>query len=658
MTDPGLGASVLRKPGNINSSIACAMLGDMSAEPASNQMKTQAKKTFKFLAALVSIAVAISAQATTIPLTNPSFESPVAGAWSSGFLPDGWSWDFGSYIQSPSAHDGNQGVIQNGSANAFFRLSQNSTYTVVRTNETITGKVWVRVTNLERGKCNFRIELLIDGTGVMTNTFTVTTGMVTGQEYAWAQISVQYSTVAADIGKSVGVAIGNDGGDNSAGYSPSYCYMDEVSLDTVSVGGPTVVGSATPNPTDLFSNVLFSVTVTPGGNPVITNVVLDASPLGGSSTLQLVSAGGNVYTNTVAATAPISLDTTLQLPATVTDASGLVGQVNIPLVVNRPSVLTWGGGVGNWNDINWQPFGLSGPIAGPNRTAVVTNGQVFVNQPGGIGGAVAIILASGGIMQVDNGHYGAYGNITFAGGTLDTYDNSSYHAYGASILSGATVVSGPSSTLANTGGSWFNLSDPATTITVSNGATLNVSAQLAGAVAANDNFYNPSGLTKAGAGTLILSGTNTYAGTTTVSAGLLSLASTGAVQSNTVLAVSSGAVVNLNYSGNIELSSLVLNGVPQASGTHGATGSGAAHINNTYFTGTGTVSVPGPLLLNYVNLGGGQLQFSWTGSATLQVQTNSLSTGLGTTWSDYSGTSPVTVNVDAANGSVFFRLKQ
>ncbi len=65
--------------------------------------------------------------------------------------------------------------------------------------------------------------------------------------------------------------------------------------------------------------------------------------------------------------------------------------------------------------------------------------------------------------------------------------------------------------------------------------------------------------------------------------------------------------------------------------------------------------------LNFTNLGGGSLQFSWTGSYKLQSQTNTLSTGLSTIssdWGDYpgGGSSPVSVTVDPAQDSVFFRL--
>jgi autotransporter-associated beta strand protein len=58
---------------------------------------------------------------------------------------------------------------------------------------------------------------------------------------------------------------------------------------------------------------------------------------------------------------------------------------------------------------------------------------------------------------------------------------------------------------------------------------------------------------------------------------------------------------------------------------------------------------------------GGSLQFSWTqqnGVYHLQAQTNSSSVGLGTNWANYSTgtTNPVTVPINAANQSVFFRL--
>jgi hypothetical protein len=59
---------------------------------------------------------------------------------------------------------------------------------------------------------------------------------------------------------------------------------------------------------------------------------------------------------------------------------------------------------------------------------------------------------------------------------------------------------------------------------------------------------------------------------------------------------------------------------------------------------------------------GANLTLSWPADHIgwrLQSQTNSLSVGLGTNWADVSGsttTNQVITPVDAANGSVFFRM--
>jgi fibronectin-binding autotransporter adhesin len=55
---------------------------------------------------------------------------------------------------------------------------------------------------------------------------------------------------------------------------------------------------------------------------------------------------------------------------------------------------------------------------------------------------------------------------------------------------------------------------------------------------------------------------------------------------------------------------------------------------------------------------GNNLNFSWSGPFKLQSQTNSLSVGVSANWSDYpgGGTSPVSVTINPANPTVFFRL--
>ncbi|MEI8044323.1 MAG: YDG domain-containing protein, partial [Verrucomicrobiota bacterium] len=122
-------------------------------------------------------------------------------------------------------------------------------------------------------------------------------------------------------------------------------------------------------------------------------------------------------------------------------------------------------------------------------------------------------------------------------------------------------------------------------------------------------------LTKDGAGTLVLSGANTYAGTTTVSAGLLDAAAAGSLGTNSVnvasgatlqldavgaigssanLVLGSGALpVNLNFAGVSNIRALSFDGGAtfQDAGTWGATGSGATHIDDAHFAGAGQLSV-------------------------------------------------------------------
>jgi autotransporter-associated beta strand protein len=96
-------------------------------------------------------------------------------------------------------------------------------------------------------------------------------------------------------------------------------------------------------------------------------------------------------------------------------------------------------------------------------------------------------------------------------------------------------------------------------------------------------------LTKVGAGTLTLTGANTYTGHTIVRDGTLSINNGYLADASTVV-IDSGAVFNLNFSGTDTIGSLLLGGVPVAPGTYNAANSSGL------IAGTGSLMVTSQFL--------------------------------------------------------------
>ena len=165
-----------------------------------------------------------AAQATPIPLNNPSFE---AGG-SESAIPndfDGWT-ESGMTGKAPVAHTGSYS-LWNCWGYGWNSLSQQSSYTVAAAGETITASVWAKTdTNLGTGTASFNLTLKV---GNDSPAF-VQPAYQGGQD--WTQLTASYVTTAADIGKAVGIYISTDGG--PGGGNPGYVYMDDASLSTVS----------------------------------------------------------------------------------------------------------------------------------------------------------------------------------------------------------------------------------------------------------------------------------------------------------------------------------------------------------------------------------------------------------------------------------------
>ncbi len=208
----------------------------------------------------------------------------------------------------------------------------------------------------------------------------------------------------------------------------------------------------------------------------------------------------------------------------------------------------------------------TGTLTVASGTLVVPNGIRF-NQGIGTANFNGGTTTINGIVKV---RASGTGTVNFNGGTIKAAAASSDFV----TLSGAT---GPGAISLNilTNGLKFD----------TDGHAVTISQGLSGA----------GGLTKLGAGTLTFSSIQSYTGRTTVSAGTLSISSPSLADGSDV-SLSSSAFLDLNTAGATDtIHALYVDGVAQAAGTYGRTGSGAT-FERGYLTGAGFlfVSVPEP----------------------------------------------------------------
>lgn len=233
----------------------------------------------------------------------------------------------------------------------------------------------------------------------------------------------------------------------------------------------------------------------------------------------------------------------------------------------------------------------------------------------------------------------------YSGSLLDIYKSTANMTYNIVLSNGATMSwSGTT----NTGNLQGNL-----TLNGTNTFLMNTNGVYKGVIGGLGS------LVKAGPASLTLAATNTYYGNTTVNAGMLIL-KTPSIASNSTVAVSNGAVLQLAFTATNQLKALTLNGVGQPAGIYNS------NTSPSFLIGPGSLQVVRQIPTTPTNLfysvSSGMLTLSWPSNYlgwSLQVQTNSLTTGLSTNWAVVPGSSVVTttnVLLGGTNPSVFYRL--
>lgn len=230
---------------------------------------------------------------------------------------------------------------------------------------------------------------------------------------------------------------------------------------------------------------------------------------------------------------------------------------------------------------------FSGGVTIENGTLHVTAGGWYVN-PFGLSNIVTV--GQTGTLSTSAAHgLGVDQNTIRVMGTLTL----GAEQYISSLQLTGGLVNGPGA-LRTWGGTMSSLASAESSVIAAplqlvGSATLYVEdGDAADDLIVSGAIINNNNLTKTGDGTLKLTGTNTFGGDTTVNAGVLKVS--GASLSDTDKLVINGGVVDPSGS-NETVNTLFFGATQQQAGTWGATGSGADNINDTYFTGTGVVTV-------------------------------------------------------------------
>lgn len=278
--------------------------------------------------------------------------------------------------------------------------------------------------------------------------------------------------------------------------------------------------------------------------------------------------GANTYTgetNINAGTLAVSGGQAISDQSAVTVASGATLELNGSEAIGS---LAGAGNVNlNANTLTTGADGTSttfaGVISGAGGLTKIGAGVLTLSGANTYGGGT---ILAGGTIRVENDAAFGTGDVVTTGSTID-------YANGVTIANGIVLMSDP---------------------------TLNVdvgSAEQAGAISESGGVH---GITKTGAGTLVLSGANTFTGATNIDEGTLALTGGLALSDVTTVTIASGAALQLNDSetigafqggGNIDLGSNTLTaGGTNASTTFSGIISGLGGLN---INGTGTLTLSG-----------------------------------------------------------------
>ena len=324
-----------------------------------------------------------------------------------------------------------------------------------------------------------------------------------------------------------------------------------------------------------------SVTITGAGSTSSTvtnstNSLFEIGSIGGSDSNKMSIAAGGAFTF-------------LGSGNSRNFSIGKAGDNNYLEVTGAGSLMTVGWNQSGTNS-NTIPISVGGLV---NSTATVTDGgtgnHLDISAGGEVNSAVSIyVMGTNSALNLGNGSGSSKLTV---GATANVGTNTSAFAAGLFLknasgvlnINSGELVAGATGALVS-GAGQINLTGPAK-FTINSGTNTITSVPITGI----------GSLNKDGVGTLTISGTTpSYTGDTTITAGTLNIAAASNFLADaSIVTIVGSSVFGLNWTGADTITELYIGGSSVAAGTWGSTASGAANIDDTHFTGTGSLNVTG-----------------------------------------------------------------
>ena len=417
-------------------------------------------------------------------------------------------------------------------------LGLNDVFTGLLSNSTTSNQADFNVVKTGTGS------LTLSGTSFYTGTTTVQNGSLI------AGAAVASATNGAFGNSATAIALG-DATSISSNLSPSL-----LTGGAFTVARNITVGS---------SNTATTGVYTIGGNTANTSTFSGITTLNQSLKVTQVASGTLNLTGNITSGASGTQTLTFNNVGSVSQSTGVIGGGTGTIAVTQS-----GAGTTTLSGANTYS-GATTISSGILNAATLANGGSN-SAIGASTNVAANLVLDGGTLQ----YTGTTAASTDRNYTLGT-SGGSFDASGATL--GTMTISGNMTASGSSGSHTLTLTGTGTGAT--GGGTLS-------GTISNGTSSNTTALTKTGAGTWTLTGANAYTGDTTVNAGVLAVNGNAIANANK-LVINGGKVAS---TGTEVVNTLFFGATQQASGTWGATGSGATHIDDVHFSGTtGVVSV-------------------------------------------------------------------